>query len=38
MQARLTPHRAFGLPGNYRMSEVDPGDLPKPTRWDFGLD
>ena len=32
---RLTPHRAFGLPGNYGMFQVDPDDLPKPTRWDF---
>jgi hypothetical protein len=32
---RLTPHRAFGLPGNYGMFQVEPDDLPKPTRWDF---
>jgi hypothetical protein len=32
---RLTPSRGFGLPGNYRMFEVDPDDLPKPTRWTF---
>jgi hypothetical protein len=33
---RLRPHRAFGLPGNHGMFDVDPDDLPKPTRWDFG--
>jgi Pyridoxamine 5'-phosphate oxidase len=35
---RLTPSRAFGLPGNHGMFQVDPGDLPKPTRWDFAAD
>jgi hypothetical protein len=32
---RLEPSRAFGLPGNYRMFDVDADDLPKATRWDF---
>jgi hypothetical protein len=32
---RLTPSRAFGLPGNYGMFEVNPDDLPKPTRWEW---
>jgi hypothetical protein len=32
---RLAPSRAFGLPGNYRMFDVDPAELPKPTRWEF---
>jgi hypothetical protein len=32
---RLTPHRAFGLPGNYGMFRVEPDALPKATRWDF---
>jgi hypothetical protein len=32
---RVIPHRAFGLPGNYGMFQVDPDDLPKPSRWDF---
>ena len=35
---RLTPDRAFGLPGNYGMFQVDLDDLPKPTRWDFADD
>ncbi|HEX2140984.1 MAG TPA: pyridoxamine 5'-phosphate oxidase family protein [Candidatus Limnocylindria bacterium] len=35
---RLTPSRAFGLPGNYGLFQVEPGDLPKPTRWDFAAD
>ena len=35
---RVTPYRAFGLPGNYGMFQVDPDDLPKPTRWDFAAD
>lgn len=35
---RLTPSRGFGLPGNYRMADVDPDDLPKPTRWSFPAD
>ena len=35
---RLMTDRAFGLPGNYGMSQVEPDELPKPTRWDFGPD
>jgi hypothetical protein len=33
---RVTPVRAFGLPGNYGMFQVEPDDLPRATRWDFG--
>ena len=35
---RVTPDRAFGLPGNYGMDQFQPDDLPKPTRWDFAPD
>jgi hypothetical protein len=35
---RVTPDRAFGLPGNYGMDRFQPDDLPKPTRWDFTAD
>jgi hypothetical protein len=34
---RVTPDRAFGLPGNYGMDQFQPDDLPKPTRWDFTM-
>ena len=33
---RIVPSRVFGLPGMTGMEQFDPGDLPKPTRWDFG--
>lgn len=32
---RLVPTRVFGLPGMLGMEQFDPGDLPRPTRWDF---
>jgi len=32
---RIEPTRIYGLPGMFGMDEFDPGDLPKPTRWDF---
>ena len=32
---RIVPDRVFGLPGMTGMELSDPGDLPKPTRWDF---
>ena len=32
---RIVPSRVFGLPGMTGMDQFDPGDLPKPTRWDF---
>ena len=32
---RIVPSRVFGLPGMTGMEQFDPGDLPKPTRWDF---
>jgi len=32
---RLVPQRIFGLPGMLGMEQFDPGDLPRPTRWDF---
>ena len=35
---RVTPTKAFGLPGQYGMDKFDPADLPKPTRWTFGSD
>jgi hypothetical protein len=35
---RVTPSKAFGLPGQYGMDKFDPADLPKPTRWVFGAD
>ena len=35
---RVTPARAFGLPGNYGMDQFKPEELPKPTRWDFSTD
>jgi hypothetical protein len=35
---RMTPSKAFGLPGTYGMDQFDPADLPRPTRWDFGSD
>jgi hypothetical protein len=35
---RVTPYRAYGLPGNYGMSQVNLDDLPKPTRWDFAAE
>lgn len=33
---RIVPSRVFGLPGMTGMEQFDPGDLPKPTRWEFG--
>lgn len=33
---RIVPSRVFGLPGMTGMEQFDPGELPKPTRWDFG--
>ena len=33
---RLVPTRIFGLPGMLGMEQFDPGDLPRPTRWDRG--
>ena len=33
---RLVPSVVFGLPGMFGMEQFDPGDLPKPTRWEFG--
>ena len=33
---RIVPSKVFGLPGMTGMEQFDPGDLPKPTRWDFG--
>ena len=35
---RVEATRAYGLPGNYRMFEVEPDELPKATRWDFAED
>ena len=35
---RIVPSKVFGLPGMTGMDQFDPGDLPKPTRWDFGDD
>jgi hypothetical protein len=32
---RIVPSTVFGLPGMTGMDQFDPGDLPKPTRWDF---
>jgi len=32
---RIVPLTVFGLPGMTGMDQFDPGDLPKPTRWDF---
>jgi hypothetical protein len=32
---RIVPSRVFGLPGMTGMEQFDPGDLPKPTRWEF---
>ena len=32
---RIVPLRVFGLPGMFGMDQVEPSDLPKPTRWDF---
>ena len=32
---RIVPSRVFGLPGMTGMDQLDPADLPKPTRWDF---
>lgn len=32
---RIVPLRVFGLPGMYGMDQIDPADLPRPTRWDF---
>jgi hypothetical protein len=32
---RLTPARAFGLPGTYGMDQFKQEELPKPTRWEF---
>ena len=34
---RIVPARVFGLPGMLGMDQFDPSDLPKPTRWDFGV-
>jgi hypothetical protein len=34
---RLIPSKAFGFPGMYGMDKAE-GDLPKPTRWEFGDD
>ncbi|HET9601833.1 MAG TPA: pyridoxamine 5'-phosphate oxidase family protein [Acidimicrobiales bacterium] len=33
---RLVPSRIFGLPGMLGMEQFEPGDLPRPTRWDRG--
>ena len=35
---RIVPSKVFGLPGMTGMEQFEPGDLPKPTRWDFGGD
>ena len=32
---RVTPSKVFGLPGMLDMEKSKPGDLPRPTRWDF---
>jgi hypothetical protein len=32
---RLTPTKAFGLPGTYGMDQFKSEELPKPTRWEF---
>jgi hypothetical protein len=32
---RLTPTKAFGLPGTYGMDKFKQEELPKPTRWEF---
>jgi nitroimidazol reductase NimA-like FMN-containing flavoprotein (pyridoxamine 5'-phosphate oxidase superfamily) len=32
---RMVPSKAFGLPGMLGMEQVNPADLPKPTRWEF---
>ena len=32
---RMVPSKAFGLPGMLGMEQSDPGDLPKPTRYEF---
>ena len=33
---RIVPSKVFGLPGMTGMEQFDPGELPKPTRWEFG--
>ena len=32
---RIVPSTVFGLPGMTGMEQFDPGELPKPTRWEF---
>ena len=32
---RLTPTKAFGLPGTYGMDKFKQEELPRPTRWEF---
>ena len=32
---RIESSTAFALPGMIGMDQFDPGELPKPTRWDF---
>ena len=32
---RIVTSRVFGLPGMYGMDQFEPGELPRPTRWDF---
>ena len=33
---RIVPSTVFGLPGMTGMDQFDPGERPKPTRWEFG--
>jgi Pyridoxamine 5'-phosphate oxidase len=35
---RLEPITAFGQPGTYAMEQFEQDELPKPTRWTFGID
>lgn len=32
---RLVPSVVFGMPGTLGMEQLDPADLPRPTRWQF---
>jgi hypothetical protein len=32
---RLEPTMVFGFPGMFGMDQVEGGELPKPTRWEF---
>ena len=32
---RMTPTKAFGLPGTFGLDKFDQEELPRPTRWEF---